>query len=399
MQHPFQRVLAVVLVAGAVARCDCGSPVNAQNSTLPDQCELQAPQLSAQKTDILFIIDNSDSMSEEQAGIAVELPAFIGALQQGAGLAQDFQVGVVTTSVYLKAFVNSQNIYLEYPSQSGKLQAVPGSGERILRADDPDLVTKFAALVHQGITGSGQETAFEAARLAVSSDLTLLPLDQGGNAGFLRPGARLLMVHVGDEDDCSELPPRPPHVTIGNNLAVDDCYEQRAFLTPVSTYFSIFQALDDGYGQPREVLFASIAPVARSDKRAELILDNGVVRNADCPTSSGPGFRLHDLATMYDPQLENLDSICNASYHDTLLRIAGLAVTGQSVDVMNTVDGRLLQAVVTRSDGTREICTVDNQGIRFQARVDAQPARIYFQNQCVRRASDQSVIVKQLCAG
>jgi hypothetical protein len=399
MQTPFQRALAVLLVASAVTRCDCGSPVNAPNSTLPNQCELEAPQLAAQKTDILFVIDNSDSMTEEQAEVAAELGAFVSALQQGAGLAQDFQVGVITTSVYLNALVSGTDIYLEYPNESGKLQAVPSTGERVLRVGDPDLVTKFAALVHQGITGSGQETPFEAARLAIASELVLQPMDQGGNEGFLRTGARLLIVLVGDEDDCSELPPRPPQVRISTNLAVDDCYEQRAFLTPVTTYFNIFQSLDDGRGQPREVMFAAIAPVARSDKHAELVVVNNVVRNADCPTSSSPGFRMREMATLYDPQLENLDSICNPSYHDMLLRIAGLAVIGQSVEVMNTVDGRMLQANITRGDGTNDICTVDNQGIRFQERVGDQPARIYFQNQCVRRPSDQNVVVKQLCAG
>ena len=32
---------------------------------------------------------------------------------------------------------------------------------------------------------------------------------------------------------------------------------------------------------------------------------------------------------------------------------------------MNTNDGRLLQVVMTREDGTEEVCTVDNGGIRF----------------------------------
>src|SRR5689334_8490395 len=100
MKQPFQPVLLAVLALLVLARCDCGSPVSAANSTLPAQCQVDQPELAAQKTDILFVVDDSNSMKANQDAVAVELPAFVQALQQGAGLEQDFQVGVITTSVY-----------------------------------------------------------------------------------------------------------------------------------------------------------------------------------------------------------------------------------------------------------------------------------------------------------
>src|SRR3712207_5355185 len=95
---------AVALAAVLTTSCGgWGSPVDAPGSTVPGQCQTAAPSVEPQRTDILFVIDNSGSMAEEQQGIATELPAFIEELRKGAGVVQDFQVGVVTTSVYQNA--------------------------------------------------------------------------------------------------------------------------------------------------------------------------------------------------------------------------------------------------------------------------------------------------------
>ena len=388
-------VLSVWVLGG------CHSPVDAPNSTDPAKCEADQPVLAAQQTDILFVIDNSNSMADNQAEVARELPAFIAALQQGAGIQQDFQVGVITTSVYLNAVIAGNGFYIEYPSQSGHLQPVPTTDERILSVADPDLVTKFSQLVHQGTGGSGQETAFEATRLALTSELITESVSAGGNKELLRPGARLLVVVVGDEDDCSELPPRPPHVRISNNDAIDDCHDQAAALTPVTAYYDIFRSLDDGYndGSPRELIWATIGPVSTVDKSAQLIEDNNVARNIDCPTSGGAGFRMHDMAQRFDPDLEDLDSICLPSYHDALVDIAAQAALGQSVDVQNAPSGDFLQVQLTRGDGSKTLCTVENNGIRFQPKTDSRPARIYFQNQCLRRSTDTAVTVREICIG
>jgi len=190
----------------------CSSPVNEPGSLVPGNCQEQAPLLQPQKTDILFVIDNSNSMAEEQAGVVRELPAFIQSLRESGGVRQDFHVGVITTAVYQNARLGTQIIYDEYPSQAGKLQPVPlvladggtaPSNERFILGDDPELLAEFGRLVTQGTGGSGQETPFEAARLAVAGPLASVSADQGGMAGFRRDGARLLVVVVSDEGECS----------------------------------------------------------------------------------------------------------------------------------------------------------------------------------------------------
>src|SRR5437868_5570818 len=86
-----------VLSTGCAA---CHSPVDDPGGTVPGACQSNQPLLEPQKLDILFVIDNSNSMQEEQEGVARELTAFIDEVRKGGGVSQDFHVGVVTTSVY-----------------------------------------------------------------------------------------------------------------------------------------------------------------------------------------------------------------------------------------------------------------------------------------------------------
>jgi hypothetical protein len=381
--------------------------VDRPGSTLPGQCQAESPVIGPKRTDILFVIDNSGSMAEEQAAIATELPAFVEQLRQGGGVAQEFRVGVITTSVYRRTFINNQDETRNYPNESGLLRPVPAasgepSTERFLEGSDPDLLAKFSRLVKQGINGSGQETPFEAVRLAVASPSATRPLEQGGNGGFLRDGARLLVVVVTDEEDCSSTQ-RPPPVALTEDTSRDLCHERSAELTSVDEYFSVFQGLRDTTGASREVLWATIGPVALSDKRAgqiqETTASGTVVRNVECPTSFGPGFRHRAMAERFDSRLENLDSICKPSYRDTLIAIAELATLSQSLEVMNLPDPRLARVEVTRGDGTVQTCSVAGGDLRYDASGDGRSARLFFLGSCPRRADDKAVEVKLLCAG
>ncbi|HZI15236.1 MAG TPA: vWA domain-containing protein [Myxococcus sp.] len=403
-----RRTCAYLLLLPALwGAAACKSPVDEPGSTLPGQCEAEGVTVAPQRTDILFVIDNSGSMREEQEGIATELPAFLEALREGSGVTQDFRVGVITTSVYRRVLFQGTESYREYTNESGRLQAVPDTGgqptaERFIESSDPLLLEKFRRLVVRGTEGSGQESPFEAVRLAVTEPLAATPLSEGGNGGFLRDGARLLVVVVSDEEDCSSTA-RPPPVLVTDDTSVDNCAEQSQLLTSVEEYFALFQGLHDSTGASREVLWATIGPVALSDKRAGLIrettADGTFVRNVDCPTSYGPGVRQRAMAEKFDEDLNNLDSICRASYRDTLLGIAALATVSQSIDVVNLPDPRLARVQVTRAGGTVETCTVGGGDLRYEPSGENRSARLYFLGSCLRRADDEKVEVKVICAG
>ena len=399
MVHSFR---TSALLAATLCNMACTTPVDAPGSTLPGRCQAEAPLIPAQKTDLLFVIDNSGSMTEEQAAIATELPAFLEELRKNDGVAQDFRVGVITTSVYLHALVDNREQFFLYNDQGGRLQPVPDAQgrlttERFLDGGDPELLEKFRRLVRQGIKGSGQESPFEAVRLALTPPLSSTDVREGGTAGFLRDGARLLVVVVSDEEDCSSTE-RPPGVILDSDTSHDLCSEQAERLTPVRSYYERFRSLTDGTGATREVLWATIGPVGLTDKRADKVLDGNFVRNADCPTSYGPGYRQREMAALFDSGLANLDSICRASYRETLVNIASLARSSQSIEVVNLPDARLVQVQVTREDGQIQTCSVAGGELSYEPAQEGRAARLYFQSSCPRRPTDQKLEVKVLCA-
>lgn len=386
------------------------SPIDDENLQLVRSCQSAPPLIEPPKLDILFVIDNSNSMREEQEGVARELTAFIDELKKGGGVPAEFNIGVITTSVYLNGRVGNQSFLLNYATQSGRLRAIPTAladggtnyddpaAERLLSGTDPELINKFSRLVQQGVTGSGQETPFEAVRLALLSDLINAPISQGGNGGFLRDGARLLVVVLTDEDDCSEKA-RPPVVSVGDNGAVADCTQREMELTPVGEYHRMFtEELKNSDGTAREVIWTAIAPVGITNKNAMATVSGGQVRNDDCPTSNQAGFRQRQMAEMFDNTLINLDSICKATYRDTLITIAQLASVSQSIEIKNVADEKLMQFIIKRKDGSTESCTTQNGGITNVSRNSANTAvKFQFGNQCRRRADDQSIEVKMIC--
>jgi hypothetical protein len=402
-------ILGLLVAAGPGCNGCLGwptSPADTQGSTLPHSCQVQAPLARPQRLEILFVIDNSGSMAPSQAAVARELTAFVETIRQGGGVPQDFRVGVVTTSVYQHTRALGTDFVRLFPEQSGRLRPVPDvldggvvvyetANERVLLGDDPDLVAKFELLARQGIGGSGQETPFEAVRLALLGDPSTVPLAQGGNQGFLRDGSRLLVVVLSDEDDCSEAT-RPPKVAVTNDPSVADCVPEASLLTSVADYHQRFTTqLDNADGSHRKIIWAEIAPVARGTKEALGVVEGGQVRNVDCPTSHGAGLRHRAMAELFDPTLQNLDSICSDSFRDTLVRIASLAGVSQTLEVSGVPDERLLQAVLTRSDGGTQNCTLDHGFTRLDAGATLE---LEFVAPCLRRADDLQVTFKLLCA-
>jgi hypothetical protein len=129
--------------------------------------------------DILFVVDNSGSMQQEQTNLAQNFSAFI---QFTTELEIDYHIGVVTTDTQA--------------STAGELVA-PFIFNRGQNAT-PDPVAAFVSMVNVGTTGSATEKGLEAAVLAITE-----PVASGANAGFLRDGGLLSIIYVSDEEDSS----------------------------------------------------------------------------------------------------------------------------------------------------------------------------------------------------
>ncbi len=140
-------------------------------------------QLGRPKADILFVIDNSGSMGEEQDGLSANLGVF---LQFAQAQQIDYQIAVTTTDVE--------------GGEDGRFVPINGNpSDRIVRpTTQPSPEAVFAQNVNVGTIGSANEQGLEAAYLALSN-----PLIFGHNAGFIREDAVLSVIIVSDEQDYS----------------------------------------------------------------------------------------------------------------------------------------------------------------------------------------------------
>jgi hypothetical protein len=141
-------------------------------SSVPIVERFTAPQ-AVSAVDILFVVDNSGSMQDDQQQLADNFAAFFADALTGSN---DFRVGVTTTDV------------LSIDGAAGRLVG----DVAVLSPSTFNLATEFAANVLVGTEGSGTELGLEAMRLA---------LDPSRNVGFVRSTAALSVVFVSDEED------------------------------------------------------------------------------------------------------------------------------------------------------------------------------------------------------
>lgn len=165
---------SILLVPAALLAGACKPEQNIARVTTTDFF-VQEP---TNEVDILWVVDNSRSMEDEQAEVAAKFQDFITNIETSNA---DFHIGVVTTD-------------LESSDQKGKLQ-----GDPLYLTSEDDYVGLFQQRVTVGTKGSDQEEGIDAALQALSE-----PLVSGFNAGFRRAGATLSIIYVSDENDCTD---------------------------------------------------------------------------------------------------------------------------------------------------------------------------------------------------
>ncbi len=141
-------------------------------------------QATVPQVDVLWVVDNSSSMGEEQEALARNFEEFYKYMDQLVDPdAQEevFHIGVISTDVY-------------DPDHRGKLLGDPN----IITDATPNAADVFARNVNVGLLGKGDEQGFYAAELALTE-----PLISTDNRTFLRDDAYLFVIFVSDEDDRS----------------------------------------------------------------------------------------------------------------------------------------------------------------------------------------------------
>lgn len=120
--------------------------------------------------DLLFVVDNSGSMAEEQTNLTSNVESFINTMVETDA---DWQIGVITTD---------QSTF---------------RGD-IIHYDDADPEGEFVVQATPGTSGSGDEQGNEMAYQALQPGA-----DAGPGSDFLRDDARLNIVVISDETDSS----------------------------------------------------------------------------------------------------------------------------------------------------------------------------------------------------
>jgi MYXO-CTERM domain-containing protein len=158
--------------------------------------------------DVLFVVDNSGSMAEEQASLASNFQVLIDQLEGAPGTLPSVHVGVISTDLGAGGYPIST---CDGDGDAGAFQSAATDGtctpptgpfisDEILddgsreRNYTGTLADTFSCIARLGIQGCGFEQPLESIRRA---------LDSADGADFLRDDAYLAVVILTDEDDCS----------------------------------------------------------------------------------------------------------------------------------------------------------------------------------------------------
>lgn len=313
------------LVAGGLA-VGCTIDVPPPNPRLPI--------VKAAPLDILFVVDNSASMLDEQETLlrsvwdprcplsdTSRVPQHLQdpsretfeALTDVCGLAQlmammrgDFHIGVITTDVgmcdeRLSVAQDPDNLHEPTPMR-GCLQG-PGviTGDSDVEADFRD------AMLGVGTHGAAIERGLDAMEVFFTPDARRGEGCDKDLDGFLRPDGRLLVVFVADEDDCShrdgengfpdELEFEPetcgdfPALFTTPDYSSQNCQARADQLASVDSYQAMLRGLVD-QGRTTDVYVAVVGGLVESDGRLEpagcTASDDGAVVGG-CLESFGAG--------------------------------------------------------------------------------------------------------------
>jgi hypothetical protein len=234
-------------------------------------------QAPTNEVDILWVVDDSQSMAEEQTAVANAFGSFIAQID---GTGADWHMAAISTS------------FDAGDPMRGRFLGEPA----VLTPAVPEYTALFQSRVQVGASGSDFERSFEATDYALSGVMT-----NTYNKGFLRRDAYLMLVYLSDENDCSD------EGGLGPDAKGEDCYGADAALVPVSEYVARFRKLKD---DPSYVLVGAIVGPRRD--------------SSDGCEQAVPGHRYFELA---DAMGGNLGNICEADY-SPVLEVLGQHASG-----------------------------------------------------------------------
>ena len=258
--------------SGAPPAVDASAPIDTGTPPPPP------PPPPTDQLDLLFLVDNSGSMTEEQASLAAALPQLMTEL---ATHYTSIQAGVITSDMGVGGFTVPTCVNRDF-GDDGLLRTQGQTADPDCMATYPrfltwqaggslssaDFASQLGCVAVAGNGGCGFEQQLEAVLKAVTPtgaqpwtadgfaaigtpgasdgrDIPFFRMTSGhgnvANDGFVRPDSMLAIVLVTDEEDCSALdlnlfdPMSPTYSSTDLNLR---CFAHPAALHPVSRYVS-----------------------------------------------------------------------------------------------------------------------------------------------------------------
>jgi hypothetical protein len=319
-----QLVTLFPLLAVAPLCSSCGARSGPEFRDAPRQDACTPVRIEEDGVDVLFIVDNSGSMREEQASLVREVPRLVRALttgdRNGDGIedfpaATSLHVGVVTSDM---GSGDETNVRTCMPGlgDDGILRrtilepdgdcmpSYPSGTFAFMAGDDTAAFsTTIGCMVNLGTMGCGYEQQLEAGLKAMTptnpeewtaegytpprffDPETGLPNRlpghaTGANAGFLRPNSVLTLVLVTDEEDCSVFDygifgnNDPRFTSIPANIRCNTYSGDPTIVAPVSRYVNGFLGLRRS---PELLVFSAIVGIPPETEEAAASRDFAAV--------------------------------------------------------------------------------------------------------------------------
>ncbi len=209
MARTLGRVAAAVCVLAVMASCSPETPYREPHLGQPVEKVRNSEEHATfnQEVDILFVVDDSGSMSSHQSNLSKNIKQFTAEVQKTQML--DYHIGVVTTSMDGATPYDPADPYssgCDSPNTRWGGERACGDGKLVhyktgisfIDRHTPNGLNVLEQNLLVGISGSGQESMFDPIAAAVTP-----PLSTRENAGFLRPNATLAIIMVTDAEDQS----------------------------------------------------------------------------------------------------------------------------------------------------------------------------------------------------
>jgi len=314
--------------------------------------------------DLLVVVDDSNSMSEEQASLDAAFASLLQALVTppipGVPGVATLQVGIVSTDMGVGPYTvptcdaeGDDAILQNVPRTSGCDLEYPRWLDYDAAAPDLSLEDDFECIATLGTDGCGFERQLDAAAKAVTTHAAA----GEPNEGFVRENARLLVLIVSDENDCSPSDPTifDPALPLGDmNLR---CMSHPEMLEPIASFVDRLQGTKPGHpervsvaaivGVPTDLVTISASDLSSGDFMTaadyDAILDDprmAEVVDPEVPDHVTPSCDIGDRGKAYPPRrivdlVRSLDaagspgvvqSICQADWSAVLQTVALLAL-------------------------------------------------------------------------